>query len=112
MPVALAELAIPLARQLGRRVLQRLDEPEADHIARIGVARHGGAEIGARGLDAARDERGRIEERAVPVEDDELVAAGAQGHATTFDNAWSRRAHASGIGASSSMGSPLDGCAK
>ena len=43
------------------------------------VAGHRCAQVLAGSLDRAHDQRGRIEQRAVPVEDDQVVAAGAQG---------------------------------
>ena len=77
--VALAELLVALARQVGRGVLQRLDQAHADHVAGVLVAGHRHAEVGTGGLDAARDQRGRVEQRAVPVEDDQVELAGS-GH--------------------------------
>ena len=75
MTIAIGELAVALAREVGRRVAQGIAEAEADDEARVAVARHGRADIGARRLDATRDQARRIEEGAVPVEDDQVEAA-------------------------------------
>jgi hypothetical protein len=73
--VALGELAVALARDVGRGVAERVGEAEADDVARVAVARDRGAEIGARRLDATRDQARRVEQRSVPVEDDQVEAA-------------------------------------
>ncbi len=79
VPVAVGELGVALARHVGRRVAQRVDEAEADDVAGVAIARHDRAEIGTGGLDALRDQARRVEQRAVPVEDDQIEAAGRHG---------------------------------
>ena len=49
-------------------VLQRIVQAQADDVRGVGVAGHGHADVAAGGLDALGDERGRIEQGAVPVE--------------------------------------------
>ena len=73
--IALAELAVPLLRQLRGGMAQRVGQAEADDVARVAVARDRRADVGACRLDAARDQPGRVEQRPVPVEDDQVEAA-------------------------------------
>jgi S-adenosylmethionine:diacylglycerol 3-amino-3-carboxypropyl transferase len=85
--VAFGEPRIVGRIEARRGDLQRIAQAEADHVAGRLVGRRGQAEIAARGLDAVRDVRSRIHQRAVPVEDDQIKLL--SGHAS---HAVSRRA--------------------
>ena len=85
MAIAVGKLAVPVFRNVGSGVTQGVGQAEADHVARVAIARHGCTDIGARRLDATRDQARRVEEGAVPVEDDQVEAA--SGHGTRFSRA-------------------------
>ena len=72
MPVACRQLAMALAAQRRRDVRERVGEAEPDHVARPRVSGTGSADVAHALLDRARDDRRRVGERAVPVEDDQL----------------------------------------
>lgn len=83
-PVALGEPRIIGGIDARRGHGQRVAQAEPDHVAGGLVGRRGHAEIAARGLDALRDVRGRIHQRAVPVEDDQIkLLSGHAGHAVS-----------------------------
>ncbi len=75
MPVARDEIRLPLRRQVRRHVAQRVGEPEPDHVARVDVVGHRRADVAARLLQRLGDDRRRVGQRAVPVEDDETEPA-------------------------------------
>ena len=50
-----------------------IDQAKTDDMAGLGVARRGQIEVAARGLDGIDDGGRRIEQRAIPVEDDQFV---------------------------------------
>ena len=76
------ELGMPRIGQCRRDVAQRVGEPEADHVTRGRLVGHRLAHVAQRLADRARDERRGVGERAVPVEDDELVASLVGAHAS------------------------------
>src|SRR5438445_6769306 len=53
---------------------ERIGEPEADDEARVAIRGHRDTDVAACGLEAFRDHTRRVHERAVPIEDDEVVA--------------------------------------
>ena len=67
------------------------------------------ADVAARVLDAAHDQRGGVEQRAVPVEDDEVEACAARSGLHAHASWSSSVTHSAGSGASSSTRSPLAG---
>src|SRR6266480_2223086 len=101
LAIELYELGVALRRQSGDREPQRILQPEADDMARAAAVRHLEAELGACLLDAFDDGAGGIDQRAIPVEDDERIAHGCSTKARM----------SSGRFASSSTCSPLIGCA-
>ena len=72
VPVTRAEFGVFVLRHIGRRVSQRLHQPQANHISRRFVGRHAAAHIAHRRLNAAHDDLGGVEQRAVPVEGDQV----------------------------------------
>ena len=79
MPIAVAQLRVAVGGQRRCGVLQRFGQAHADHVTGVAQAGHGLVQVGTRRLNATRDQRGRIEQRAVPVEDDQ-VEVGGSGH--------------------------------
>ena len=60
---------------------QRGDERHADDIGRRTVIGHSAPHIAHRLLDAARDDARGVEQRAIPVKGDQVIAAGSEaGH--------------------------------
>src|SRR5438876_7767605 len=99
--IELYELGVALCRQAGDREPQRILQPEADDVARAAAVGHLEPELGACLLDAFDDGAGGIDQRAIPVEDDERIAHGCSTKARM----------SSGSFASNSTCSPLIGCA-
>ncbi len=71
--------AIPLGKlrvidgiERGRGDLQRVAQPEADHITCCFIGGNGQAQVAARRLNAARNVRRGIHQGAVPVEDNQI----------------------------------------
>ena len=84
--IALAQLGILFFGHIGRGVGQRLRQRQADHPRGLGIAGPGAADIDHGGLNAAHDDRGRVIERAVPIEGDQVEIAGALcGHSVSED---------------------------
>ena len=103
-PITLHEGGIALRGQAGNGEPQSVMQAQADDMAR--APRVGNFEVElARGVtDAFGDRRRRIDDRAIPVEDDEPVAQGR-----TSDT---KRFMSSGRGDSSFTGSPVSGWRK
>jgi hypothetical protein len=78
--VTRTELGVACRRQTRRGMRERIVQPEANDKRRLLVARYRHAQIGARLLDAAHDQRGGVEQRAVPVEGDQVEAVGSSVH--------------------------------
>ncbi len=73
--VARGKIRVAVGREPGRDMLQRIGKAETDHVPRIEVGRHRLSQIPARLLQRVRDDRRRVDQRPVPVEDDEREAA-------------------------------------
>ena len=77
--VTRTQLRVFFFRQIGRRMGQRRHQAHAYDVGSLLVAGHRSAQIAHRGLDAARDDLGGIEQRAIPVEGDEVKTAWCHG---------------------------------
>jgi hypothetical protein len=102
-PVALDELHRALGRQVGHRQPQRVVQAEADDVARARRRRHRQPQIARRLPDALDDRLRRVDQRAVPVKDDQVVAQAAPPR---------NRRISAGSGAASRSRAPVTGCAK
>jgi hypothetical protein len=72
--IALGETPAPLLVERGGDMVEGVGEAQADHEARVALARDRDADVAARVLQARRDDAGRIHQRPVPIENHELVA--------------------------------------
>src|SRR5204862_3825408 len=93
------EFRILVRLQLGNRHAQRIVQAEPDHVARPLGLGHRQAHVPRRLADALDDRRRRIDDRAVPVEDDQPV----------LHSAFTKSAIAAGNGASRRRRSPVSG---
>ena len=100
-PVTLDEGRITLRRQVGNGEPQGVLKAKANDMPGALQVRNFELELARRVADAFSDRRGRIDDRAVPVEDDQPVA-----HRSTSDT---KRFMSSGNGDSSLTGSPVSG---
>src|SRR5258708_3768245 len=107
MPIALDEAPRAVFVQARRDVAHGIREPQADHVFRVGEFGHRQIEVAAGVLQARGDEPRRIHERAVPIEDEELVAHRSPGAQVMW--LWRKRSSSTGSGAVSESGSPVSG---
>src|SRR5919201_4991950 len=101
LAVAPDELGGARGRELRYRGAQRVVQPEPDDMARLLHRGHLECQVRSRVADALGDGRGRIDDRAVPVEHQQPVP-----HSRAANAAMS-----AGSGASSRSRSPVRGCA-
>ena len=81
VPIATAQFRVFRLRDVGGCMRKRLHQAHPDDIRRSLVGRHGAANVGDGALDATHDDLGRVEQRPVPVEGDQVKAAGTRwGH--------------------------------
>mmetsp|Transcript_45465 Transcript_45465/g.107317 ORF Transcript_45465/g.107317 Transcript_45465/m.107317 type:complete len:260 (+) Transcript_45465:417-1196(+) len=78
--VAQAELAIAVLRQARHHMLQRVPQAQANDVFGALQLGLGLADVHRRALDAACNQRGRVEQGAVPVEGDQVKTLGAVAH--------------------------------
>src|SRR5688500_9868962 len=102
--VALDELRITLRRQARHRDAHGVVQAQPDHVARARAPWHFEAELAAGLADALGDGRGRVDDRAVPVEHEQPILHGSAFATNDLISA--------GSGDSSRMVSPRTGCRK
>ena len=100
-PVALDEGGITLRGQVGNGEAHGVVQAKANDMPRPFQVRNFDIQLARRGTDAFSDRRGRIDDRAVPVEDDKPVA-----HGSALDT---KRFMSGGKGDSSLTGSTVTG---
>ena len=75
VPVARTQLGVTIYRDIGRSMGQRLHQSHANHIGCVAVAWHGPAHVPHGILDTARDDGGRVKQRAIPVKSNQVELA-------------------------------------
>src|SRR5262245_24944517 len=100
--IARHELGVALRRQSRHGDAHGVLQPEADDVARALGVGHLEAELAARVLNAGGDRRRRVDDRAVPVEDQQAEFHGRACSTNALTSA--------GNGDSSVMGAPVTGC--
>src|SRR5262249_30060485 len=100
MAIPLRKAPLSLLVELGRHEAECIGRSQADHESRVAFRGNADADVAARALQRRGDHRRGVHERAVPVEDDEVVVQG-------FSQNFFRSA---GSGASSWIACRVNGC--
>lgn len=71
--IAIDHRLVSIGWQIGNSMAHRIDQPKTNHVSGAGIVGLRQLKIAAGGLDGIDDSTGRVEQRPIPVENDQLI---------------------------------------